>query len=118
MNFGLIDGRYSVARITGPTHNLLGLRVSTQPATGVTIVKLPPVGACRHGSVDEALLQAAVAAGVEAANRECGTGWHVVEIAYVEDDTPSYSQYEICANALIKRLASGEPFPEWRPPRP
>ncbi|MCC6738350.1 MAG: hypothetical protein IT452_04845 [Planctomycetia bacterium] len=92
--------------------------MSKQPATGVTVVKLPPVHAGSYKPMDEAQLQAEAAAGVETANCECGTEWHVVEIAYVEDDTPLYSQYAICANALIRRLASGEPFPEAQQPRP
>ncbi len=118
MNFSVIDGRFCVSRITGPTHSFLGLRVTKLPPIRVLIVKLPPVGACRHDSVDEDRLQAAVTAGIEAANRECGTGWHVAEIAYVEDDTPAYSQYQICANAVVKRLASGEPFAAGSPSRP
>lgn len=118
MTFSVIDGRFYVSRITGPTHNLLGLRLSKQPASGVTIVKLPPVHPGRHNPMDEAQLQAAVMAGIGAANRECGTKWHVAEIAYVEDDTPMYSQYQICANAVVKRLASGEPFAPGSPSRP
>ncbi len=110
MTFSIVDGRFQVSRITGPTHNLLGLRLSKQPAFGVMIVKLPPVHPGRHNPIDEAQLQIAVMAGVEAANRECGTEWHVAEIAYVEDDTPAFSQYQICANAVVKRLASGESF--------
>ena len=54
MNFSLIDGRFCVSRITGPTHNFLGLRVSQQPPMQVTIVKLSPVGSCCHKPVEEA----------------------------------------------------------------
>lgn len=110
MNFTFADGRHCVSRITGPTHNFLGLRLSSQPAACVTVVRLPAVGKGKDGRLDEVQLQAAVMAGVEIANRECGTRWHVSEIAYVVDDTPAYSQYEICAQTAIKRLAAGESF--------
>lgn len=108
MNFSIVEGRHCVSRVTGPTHNFLGLRLSKLLTERVTVLKLPPVRKGGDGRLDEAQLQAAVIAGVEIANRECGTEWHVTEIAYIADDTPVYSQYELCARAVIKQLAAGK----------
>jgi hypothetical protein len=117
VHFSRIGDRLQTARITGPTHNFLGLHVDVAKPERLRVTMLAPVGKRGPSGIDEAELVEAVLAGIASANREHGTSWHAVEITYVEDDTPAYREYEICAHAIVQRLASGEPFaPGTSPP--
>jgi hypothetical protein len=110
VQFSKVGDRLQASRITGPTHNFLGLRVDVAMPERLLIARLQPIGKRGPSGIDEAKLVEAVMAGVARANSENGTSWHIVEITYVEDDTPVYGQYEICAHAIVQRLSRGEPF--------
>lgn len=106
--FWMKDGRYFVSYVTGPTHNILGLAVSSGISSrDVVMVRLPAVGACGCGPVDGSEIRTAVLAGVADANLALGTDWHPIEIVYVENDSDRYPVYRHCAKLLVERISRG-----------
>jgi len=99
---------YKVARITGPGHNLLGLRLADGDNVSAPVVEClktaPSSPLDRHMVVNEAL------AGVEEANRQFGTSFRIAILQFSEDDTPPESVYRLLAFSLIERLAKSLPF--------
>jgi hypothetical protein len=58
-SFFIKAGRHFVSVITGPQHVLLGIRFTDQTVEP-QLVKLPPVGSCFHGALDEQKIREAV----------------------------------------------------------
>jgi hypothetical protein len=104
---------YRIVRITGPTHNLLGLAFSGDALEGVTMERLAESS---ERPIDELALQKAVVSGVDAANRIFGTGYCLKRIQYVPTDTPDLETYSVLARLIIERLASGVKFDSVSPP--
>ena len=100
-----IDGSvYRLTRITGPTHNLLGLGFGHESGGRIIIERLAgPSGP----AIDEGLLEQAVLSGVEAANDALGTDYRPTRIQYVPSDTPDPGIYQNLARVIVERLASG-----------
>ena len=108
-NFWKDDKYFFVTYITGPSHVLVGLAITTGDDVGdVVMVRRPAAGHC--GPVDEEEVRRAVLAGVEEANRGLGTRWRATEIVYAQDDSPRYSLYRHCAKLLIEQLDAGWKF--------
>lgn len=80
MQFGSVDEFLYVARITGPKHNLLQLKLSKAPGSPLNCEELPSAGRCNHGELDQAKVTDAVKAGVAAANAKSGTVFYPVHI--------------------------------------
>jgi hypothetical protein len=49
MQFGSVDGFLYVVRITGPTHNLLQLKLSTVPLAAPTCTEMRAAGGLDYG---------------------------------------------------------------------
>jgi hypothetical protein len=99
---------YRVSRITGPTHNLLGLSFSGEEPKKVVAQKLsePESGS----SFDEEQLKRAVALGVNQENFSLGTHYHVEGIQYIPTDTQDLEIYSFLARSLIEEFVhTGEP---------
>ena len=109
MHFVRLGEFLAVSRITGPTHNLLQIRLD---GTGSRPIceRLPAVGGCSHKPLDEDALVRYVLEGVAEANGELGTAYSVAHIRYVENDTPPEVVYGFMAMRLIERLHSGGEF--------
>ncbi len=90
MRYSISGDFYRATRITGPTHNLLGLAFSGDAPQGVTLDRL--AGSSEH-SIDERALEEAVLSGVEEANNASGTGYRLKRIEYVPTDTPDPEIY-------------------------
>lgn len=110
MTFSRVGNQFRAWRTTGPTHNFLGLCIEGPKPASPRVVRLAASEGRPPSGIDESKLVEAVLEGVERANRLCGTTCHVVEITYVEDDSPRYSEYSILAEVIIRRVASGDPF--------
>lgn len=108
MQFGSVDGFLYVARITGPTHNLLQLKISTIAPSVLSCDELRAAGGCNHGKLDPAKIQEAVRMGVAAANTAYGTEFHSVHIRYVSNDSGPEDVYRLLAEVLVSRVATGE----------
>ena len=54
MQFGSVDGFLYVARVTGPTHGLLQLKLSKTPSSARSCDELHATGDCNQGVLDPA----------------------------------------------------------------
>ncbi len=102
------DGRYCGSYITGPKHIWLGLRFGTSQE--LQVIRLPAIGGRLHEVIDEVRLVEAIQAGVCEAEKEAGAHLAVEEVAYVENDTPSYALYQTCGKQIALRFLNGEGF--------
>jgi hypothetical protein len=107
MTYSINGDFYRIVRITGPTHNLLGLAFAGEALEGITIERL---AGSSERSIDELALEKAVVSGVDAANKAFGTGYCLKRIQYVPTDTPDLETYSFLAWMIIERLASGVKF--------
>ena len=107
MTFSIKGDYYRIVRITGPTHNLLGLAFSGDALGEVTVERLAESS---ERPIDELALQKAVISGVDAANKAIGTDYCLKRIQYVPTDTPDLETYSFLARMIIERLASGVEF--------
>lgn len=90
---------YLATLITGPTHNFLGLRLSTRTVNELVVEAKPGATGENRLSADDVVRS--VLAGVQDANGRLETRYHVSGIRYVEDDTPGYSTIKGMAHAII-----------------
>lgn len=110
MQFIRIGEFLAVSRVTGPAHNLLQLKVTTAPVASSACEPLPAIGSHAPSLLNEALVVAAVAAGLSEANARFGTSYAASHIRYVVDDSFPESVYAHLASALITHLACGGTF--------
>ena len=90
-----------VVHITGPTHNLLGLQLATEPLTR-KIEELDLSGARQLAAAD---VEREVCAGVEDANAALGTRFAVGRIQFVPSDSGPASFYRELARAIVQHVA-------------
>lgn len=110
MQFVRSNGYLTVVRITGPKHNLLGLRIGEPETSRPACERLPHVGCCKHGELDEEHLIDAVLEGVEVANAELGAAYRVSHVRYVENDSPPVRTYTLLAYQVVRHLHGGGAF--------
>ena len=105
------NGRWlMVSRITGPTHNVLQVDL-TQVEKSPSIEALPAIGDMPAKPLEASQVLQHVIAGVNAANRELGTSYHVGAARFIADDSRPESVYRELAWALVRRLARDEADP-------
>lgn len=97
------DGEWhQVARITGPTHNLLGLKL------GGSGEAVPAVEALTHrgegGALDSEQVVRQVLDGVSEVNAQLNTAYSVRAVRYVTSDTASKEVYRLLAKVLIEHV--------------
>jgi hypothetical protein len=96
---------YRISRITGPTHNLLMISFAETAETCIpSIEALPPVGDCRHASLNRDKILTEVLEGVEQANRQLGTQYRVAKVRYVENDTGPEATYKHLAQKVVEHI--------------
>ena len=97
------DGEfYRGSHISGPTHNLLRMRVQSEPNSSFNVRVLPPVGGCSHGApIDADESRDWIIAGVERANDELGTSYGVAEAEVVANDSRRPEVYVELARRII-----------------
>ncbi|MCW3835457.1 hypothetical protein ACFQ1E_07040 [Sphingomonas canadensis] len=97
------DGVYSAQHITGPTHNLLRMRLRNGADADFPVTVLPPVGDCRHhdGLKAEEVIPA-IRAGVMKANTKLGTDFAVEHAEIVENDSRQPAVYELLARRIVE----------------
>jgi len=102
MQFINDNGIYKVARITGPQHNLLAIRLSEQ-SENIEIVSLPIKGN-ETINVDKQDVLKQVNAGLNSINEKLGKEYFISEIQYVPSDSNTPKVYEFLIKELIKRI--------------
>jgi len=100
MNVVKHEGTYKACLITGPTHNVLGLKLTLNAPSSIRCIKreLPGDGPCE---IDETRLALSVSEGVSIANRESPIPLFVEQIEYCPTDTPEYEAYIELAKSIV-----------------
>lgn len=99
---------YKVARITGPCHNFLAIRLSEEEC----IPQITPLP-IKRGDVEQLDGQhilAQILKGLDEVNRALGTTYHLSEVQYIPSDSESSSVYEFLIVELIKRIEANGTF--------
>jgi hypothetical protein len=99
---------YKVARITGPTHNLLAIRLSNERCS-TQVTSLP----IKRGDVerlDEHEVLTQVLAGLDEINKVLDKEYFISEVQFVPSDTGPVSIYEFLVKELIMRINSKGEF--------
>jgi len=107
MQFVLDDGVYKVARITGPTYNFLGIRISNTEEE-IKVVPLNKSGEITR--IDERDVIRQVRSGLALVNQELSRRYFISEVQFVTSDTYSPDVYANLTMELIKRIDSGAQF--------
>ncbi len=99
---------YKVARITGPTHNFLAIRLpDTKCVTQLTPLPIKPGDVER---LDGTKILAQVLSGLDEVNQEFGKEYFVSEVQFVPSDTKPLSAYAFLVREIIKRIESNNEF--------
>ena len=101
---------FIVSYVTGPSHVRLGIRFSSEPRSSPTLTRLPPVGECDHGPLEESRIVESVNEGVSRANDKHHTHMRVAEIHYVANDSPRYDLFRHCAFLIADGVQAGAEF--------
>lgn len=100
----IIDGEfYKISRVTGPKHNMLGVRFSDTDKE-MEVVDFEQV----NFSASE--IKSQVQLGLADINRELGTKYKISAIQFVGSDTESDSIYAELVKVIVRRLESGGKF--------
>ena len=110
MQFTRIGEFLAASRITGPTHNLLQIKLGEGMQENPICEALPPIGNCSHKALNESELVEAVLKGVEEANKTHGTKYTITHIKYVKNDTKPEAVYEYLSLKIIEHLENGGEF--------
>lgn len=113
MRFHRDGDLFVVTRVTGPTHNYLGIALDGEPGALIEVVPAPADGGALAG-LDPAEVAALVRDGVDAANSSLGTAYHLRTVAFVPSDSGPVAIYRDLAVVLIERIHSGGAFPRVR----
>jgi hypothetical protein len=93
------------SHIPGPSHNWLGLRLENDPVADVVVTRL--TNRPHSTDLDEDKIVSAVKRGTESENAKSGSNWKIAEIAYVTEDSPRYSVYEMLARTIVSAKNDG-----------
>ncbi len=115
MQFVRLGAYLAVARITGPSHNLLQVRLGVGPQEKPECERLPVQVGHTGEPLDESKLVACVLEGVAEANKKFECKHAVTHIRYAENDSKPESVYAYLATEIIERLESGGEFIESQP---
>ena len=112
MQFIKDNDLYKVARITGPSHNFLAIKLSeTKCSTQITPLQIKP------GDVEKLDGQSVlnqVLSGLDEINQELGKEYFISEVQFIPSDTESSSVYGFLIGELIKRIDSNSDFSRQR----
>jgi hypothetical protein len=95
---------YKLVRITGPTHNFLGLELSEDPAEAVSLEALDGINPSMQ--LDETEIRTQVRAGIERAKSIFGRDFHVNRVLYVSSDSPSPTVYADLTFEILRRVVA------------
>ena len=108
MQFVRDNDWYQAIRVTGPSHNLLALKLGEPSAPGPSVERLSVSNKAPVIDADE--VQRQVLEGVSQANAQLGTNYQIEAIRFVTTDTPSPTIYRFLAKAIVEQIAQGGAF--------
>jgi len=106
VNFSRYGDWYRASRVTGPTHNLLGLEFGSS-AHDVEVVAHPGKG---QSLLDPEAVLREVQLGIGDANSVLKSDYSILRIEFVLDDSGPVEVYRWLARLIVERLHAGEPF--------
>jgi hypothetical protein len=110
MQFTNRDPYYQIVRITGPQHNILGVRLRRIPTSGTPEVELLNRHAGAPGALPSDGVVEQVLLGVADGCRETGIHCYVELVAFASDDTPPITVYRALAAEIVRRVAGDGPL--------
>ena len=108
MQFVLNNGVYKVARITGPEHNFLGIRLGGADDP-LDVVPLS-IKEGEQLKIEEQEVLRQVEEGLKLVNQKLDKQYYISELHFVPSDTKSTSVYIYLIQELIKRIDCGGNF--------
>lgn len=108
MQFVRIGEYLAVSRITGPSHNLLQVRLRSESGEAPMCECLPSQES--GARLDAELLVANVLAGIAEANEKFGVHYGVTHIRYIATDSKPESVYRQLAFKIIEQLETGAEY--------
>jgi len=96
MHISESNGTFTAQHVTGPTHNMLRLKLRNGTPQEFVLTVLPAIGDCRHSggsTLDEIVLE--IKAGLAAANESLAMSFAVEAAAIVENDTRQPGIYDL-----------------------
>lgn len=108
MQFVLDNGVYKVARITGPSHNFLGIRLSDDKRK-MKVLSLQS-DCCKILRINEEEVVNQVSLGLARINENLSKQYFISEVQFVASDTYSSDVYELLTMELISRIDGGGYF--------
>ena len=97
---------FKAVKITGPTHNYLGLTFSSEPIAEIKIEALV-LDEVEPAQLDSKEVCKWVKFGVEQANNDLFASYHVKEIQFVQSDSPPVEIYAELAKKIVERMHAG-----------
>jgi len=105
MQFSKVGPYLSASRITGPTHNILQIEISTgDDGAPFDVERLGETGA--HSLAEDRVVSA-VMEGLAAANERFQRNWTVVRMRYAPADTGPVATYAHLAFSILANLEAG-----------
>ncbi|UTZ21852.1 hypothetical protein [Vibrio campbellii] len=102
MIFNYSDGFYRLARVTGPSHNLLCIKLSNVSVDNIIIT---PLGKDKPENITSDEVRKQVNEGLKQINDSCPFGFYVSEVQYVPSDTFSSTVYRNLIIEIARRIA-------------
>jgi hypothetical protein len=102
--------RFTVIRITGPAHNLLGIEFGNGTPNSEIVVEKLEKQSKEADSLTSEDVQKNVLLGVSEANDQFGTAYVVKCIEFVSSDSPPVEIYRLLAKSIIERIVRGGSF--------
>jgi hypothetical protein len=97
---------YKVIRVTGPSHNLLGIVFAEGGFQADLRVEALPTNAGIPAQLSEQDVRRYVEAGVADANQEFQAHYSISKIQFIPTDTPPASVYRMLARRIVERLVT------------
>ncbi|WP_143133447.1 hypothetical protein [Pseudoduganella namucuonensis] len=108
MQFIFDNGVYKVARITGPQHNFLGVRLDDSES--IVSIEALPIKNSERVQIEQHLVLTQVIDGLREVNAELGTCYYISQILFIPSDSPSPSVYKFLTIELIRRIENKGDF--------
>lgn len=107
MHISQNDDTFTAQHVTGPTHNMLRLKIGRGTPREFVVSVLPAIGECRHaGGLTLEEIARAIEAGLADANAALNADYIVEAAAIVENDTRQRGIYEYLTLKIVEKAAA------------
>ena len=107
MHISQKDRTFTAQHVTGPTHNMLRLKIGRGTPQAFVVSVLPPIGNCDHtGGLTQEEIALEIKAGLADANAALGSNYVVEAAAIVENDTRQRGIYAYLTKKIVENVAA------------